>query len=485
MGWRTTGVMTLAWVVASACTPSQEPASGRSEPSGSPVTQQRPSAQPLTEVWGSSAITPIGQPVSAGENVVVYSTEGERLFLYGVSVADGTVRWRQEATPSAVPTGIAVTPTVHEGRVVYYRPDASARLAGRLVVAAPDTGADILVSGPARFRAPPRTCDGGVDICVVAEESGGLSTTMRFSLAAGGQVANTAATPPGSRYVGTDLLDLGIRPDVFAGFSDGSVRWESPIGQHFPLFFSSDYGWQFRLYESAGVHVGSVGRPPLLDDGTVVHVNLAAARTVGISATDGSSRWREDATSFACQGQVTVERRLPDADSEAWPVRCRYRGTARHDRASGTTAYTDLDVVIEGFDVRSGRTTWSVPLGAAETFLAGRRDATEVSGEEVLVQAAAGPVVVHLGDGTTRRPASEEVFWCGREPETFEYRETYVAQGRSTNTWRGGTLLNPCTADGGATISLPTQLAPSHGATVGSRTVIATDKGLVAYERGG
>ena len=163
--------------------------------------------------------------MAVGDTVVVYGTEGERLFLYGVSVTDGSVRWRQEATPSGVATGIAVTPREDEG--------------GRLVVARPETGSDVLVSAPAVFRAPPRTCDGGVDICVLAADPGGLSTTLRFSLAAGGQVANVAPPPPGSRYVGTELLDLGIRPDVFAGFSNGAVRWESPISQHFPQYFSS------------------------------------------------------------------------------------------------------------------------------------------------------------------------------------------------------------------------------------------------------
>jgi hypothetical protein len=276
-----------------------------------------------------------------------------------------------------------------------------------------------------------------------------------------------------------------VRPDVIAGFSDGVVWWRSPIGDHFPLLHTTDRGWHFELYESDAVHVGSVGRGPVFQDDDYVHWNLAQASTAAISASDGSARWRHDGTSFACSGKVAVVREVSGGRWETWPVRCRYRGTSRYDKGAGTSTYADLDVVVEGFEVASGRTTWSVPLGAAVAFMHEAAAATVVSDSEVLVQAETGPVAVSLADGATRRPGAGEAFWCATRVVEFEYRETLRLASGSVNTWRGGTLFDPCTANGEPTSAVPATVASYHGVTVGERTVVSTGRGLVAYDRRG
>ena len=119
----------------------------------------------LIEAWRLRSITPIGQPVAVSDTVVVvHGTENQDLYLYGVAVADGTLRWRQPASPGAVVPGIAVQPNVIDGRVAYFRPDPSANLAARLVVASPQDGSDQLVSDPNIFRSHPKPCSDGKDV---------------------------------------------------------------------------------------------------------------------------------------------------------------------------------------------------------------------------------------------------------------------------------------------------------------------------------
>ena len=93
-------------------------------------------------------------------------------------------------------------------------------------------------------------------------------------------------------------------------------------------------------------------------------------------------------------------------------------------------------------------------------------------------------MIIDLASGATRPPARGEVFWCG-EAVNFQCRESYQANGESTKSRRGGTLIHPCAADGSPTDATPQHLARSLGATVGDRTIVAGPDGLVAYDRAG
>jgi outer membrane protein assembly factor BamB len=447
---------------------------------------RRPSDPPMSEAWRLRSISPIGQAVAVGGMVVVYGTENKDLYLYGVAVADGSVRWRQAASPGAVVSGIEVVPNVIDERVAYFRPDAAANLAARLVVASPDTGADLLVSGPFRYVSRPRQCDDGKDICLSSADNGAPPVSKRFSVEAGGPVPDTDAAPAGSRSVGDGLLDLGQRqPEILAGFRDGKVQWRSPLTSYFSPGHSTDKGWYFERYAPGALDVGSVGRAADQEDGATVVFDLSKEQTVAIDAATGSLAWREDGTRFACDGKIALSRTVADGRSEPWPVRCRYRGLAHYKRPTEGVFYEGLDVTVEGFDVTTGKTTWSVLLGAAEAFLRDDARAIAVSDTEVLVQAATGGVVVDVATGVTRPPHAGEVFLCGKGV-IFQYREArLLPDGKTANTWRGGTLLSPCVSDGSPATAAPRQVARSIGATVGDRTVVADAGGLVAYDRGG
>jgi len=440
----------------------------------------------LIEAWTVPAIKPIGQPVAAGDTMVVYGTVNQDLYLYGVAFADGTIRWRQPASPSVVTAGISLTPRVLDGLVAYLRPDTKANLQVRLVVASPETGGDRLVSEPLLVRSQPTHCSDGKDVCITVLDRDRQSVPRRFSVGAGGLVPDRGSAPVDARFIGDDLLDLGQRqPEILAGFHDGAVRWRSPLTDHFPAGYSTDYGWYLVLYRSAGLHVGSVGHPSVRDDPSTVVTDLSKAQTVAIDAATGASVWRSDGTSFACDGKVSLDQANADDHIEPWPVRCRDKGIARYDRATKALTFEGLDVTVEGFDVPTGRTTWSRPLGSARAFMDEKNNAAAVSDSEVLLQGAAGAVVVDLGTGSTRKPAKGEAFWCATDV-FFDYRETrYLPDGGSDRSWRGGKLLDACAADGSPSPVVPALLAKSLGATVGQRTVVATGRGLVAYDRGG
>jgi outer membrane protein assembly factor BamB len=441
-------------------------------------------ATKLTEAWSVTSITPIGQPVAAGGMVIVYGTQGRDLNLYGVSVADGAVRWTQAATPSATTSGIALTPEVIDGRVVYFRPDAGKNLGARLVAASPETGDDLLVSEPAVFASHPGHCSDHTDICVRLVDGNGTSSSRRYSVEAKGLVADKGAPPPGSRELGEDLLDLGQRqPEVLAGFHGGTVLWRSPLSDHVAAGSSTDLGWYFELYRAAGLHVGSVGRPVDRSDASVVVIDLSKAQTVALDAATGAPVWRSDGTSFACRSSIVLARSVGDDRSEQWPVRCRYHGIERYDRATDTLAFDNLDVIMEGFDVGTGNAIWSVPLGRAEAFVKGDSEQTVVGDDEVLIGAETGPVVVNLATGATRAPGKGQAFWCASKVK-FQYRESaFLRNGGTLDNWRGGILLQTCAADGSPTTRLPERMAKDRGATVHDRTVVATARGLVAYDR--
>lgn len=453
--------------------------SGCSSEAGDESGARRPPPG-LTQAWRTFSISPIGQPVAAGDMVVVYGTATEDLFLYGVAVSDGSIRWRQPASPGAVETGVPLHPTVLDGRVAYFRPEPGGNRRARLVVASPGDGRDLLVSGPEVFRSHPRQCADGRDFCVLVDDARGVSGLRRFALDGRTAVPETAAPPADSRFVGENLVELGSRnPETLAAFVDGTVTWRSPLSRHFPAGYTTDLGWHFELYRSAGVEAGSVGAPSRRDEGATIAYDLAKARTAGIDVATGKSAWQDAGTSFLCDSKVEVEQKVPDSRTESVPVRCRYRGTARYGRGSTLASYEGLDVTLEGFDPATGRTTWSVPLGAAEDFMREGTNATRLGETEVLVQEEHGPVIVDVLTGATRPPQGGDAYWCEKE-NNFTFRD-----GATARRWRGGTLLSPCTAGGSPSTVVPRYLPPALGATVGDRTVLAEAAGMVAYDRTG
>lgn len=463
-GGRMAGALVTLALLAVAC------GSGRDQPALSPA-------------WTVDDIEPIGQPVRVNDDLVVaYGTVGERLFLYGVATADGSVRWRQPASPGAVVSGISLTPTVIDGEPVLFRPD-TGHLTARLVVVVPATGEARWASEPFRFHSRPRRCHDERDVCAVV--GGDSRRAMRFDWATGGARVDHGESPQDARPVGEDLVDPGRRdPEMLARIDDGRTVWQVPLAELFSADHTTDHGWHFELYASEDTYVGTVGLPADRSQPDEVVFDLSREQTAAFDAATGARRWRAEATSFGCRGAIRLSRDAGEGRWETRPVRCRYEGLVRFASGSETASYDGLTVTVEGFDVRTGETTWSLPLGRAEHLASGRQEAPVVSATEVLLRGAGGPVILDVADGSSRIPDGDDTVWCP-DDVIFRYAVPLSFHSGPHYTRRGGILVRPCSVSGEAATAVPGSVPPSLGAWSGDRVVVATPEGLVAYDRVG
>jgi hypothetical protein len=150
---------------------------------------------------------------------------------------------------------------------------------------------------------------------------------------------------------GGGLIDLGDRPEnTLALLREARVWWRTPVSAAFPPGFSTDNGWSWELYRAAHLFVGSVSGPDVHDGARLVDDLGRTSAMAALSERDGSVVWRDDGS--------TVNFRLVIGGV---PVRCRWRGTRVRDVGGANESFQDLDVTLEGFDLATGKTTWSVP----------------------------------------------------------------------------------------------------------------------------
>lgn len=429
----------------------------------------------------------VAQPVVVGDVVVALGTRGRNLLLFGVSMRSGEVLWEEPASPGDVVPGIAVSPAVIGDTVVFFRPDRRARLLARLV-ALDGTGRQRWQSDPFYFESPPDRCFDDRDVCVDARATrADESRPLRFDLDSGAMREETSA-PEGSRPVGPKgLVDLGVRgPEFLARLRPGGLAWRVPLAEAFSDQHSTDQGWHFEHFPDADAYVGSVGAViDVADDAASVTYDLANVATAGLDAATGRVLWKEPGTQFLCFGTASPAAE-DDTNYEAFvpPVRCRYRGMATFRRDSDDATFEGLDVVLEGFDVRTGATTWSVALGALESWVYGDELPPVAGNTSLVVRQSAGATVIDVLTGATRPVGDDEIVWCPRD-EYFTYRELADPDDPASNERRGGRLFRTCTADGESTERLPRQIPEVVSGGDGRRLVVATPGGLVAYDVAG
>ena len=359
-------------------------------------------------------------------------------------------------------------------------------LFARLVVADPRTGADVAVTAGLLFGSLPSACTGGTDVCTTSRSTpDGAYQTHRLVVATGEYRAEKTGLPPYARAISSDgLVDLGSRdPETIALVRDGAVRWRTPLSEAFPRKgFSTDNGWTWMRYEKSKIYVGSVfggslspGRKyPVVRDLTAT---ATATATAALDESTGDVLWRDAGSKAFCSGLY-----ITAPDGETWlPVRCRSRGTLTW-QENGDTSVANLDVVVEGFDPKTGKTTWSAPVGASEGLVGGKSAPTSAGGTDVLLRTGAGPILLDVATGRQRPPAAGEVFWCGSTRD-FRYRTAYRWQdGRTADRWSGGTVAATCDGSGRPATGTPSGPATAAaGADLGPYAVVATATGFTGY----
>jgi hypothetical protein len=436
-----------------------------------------------------SDLEPIGQFMTVANVAVGYVSKARELRLVAIDPASGKLLWQQPASLGAINPGIPANVAAVGDRIAYLRPDPKGRLFARLVVADPATGDEVAISPRLLFRSPPGPCTDGPDVCALSQEDyRGGPRPHRLRMDTGEYVADQSSqVPAGSRVLAqveaNDVL-IGFGTDASETIGllrDGAVRWRTPVRNAFPAGFSTDNGWSWDLFGDQQVYAGTIFAATTVGtDGTRTENLAANAASAGLSTVDGSVLWRDSGSWIRCSTSLEAATDLDRPSTSIVPVRCRYQGTATR-RPDGSVSFNGLAVTVEGFDVRTGKTTWSTPVGAAES-LAGSETVPAVAGQtEFLIQAADGPIVLDVTSGATHPPGKEDSFWC-RTSVTFDYREAYDPDSPDPYERVGGELVASCDQSGRPAKNPPNATATrTVGANAGTFTVIATDAGVVGY----
>ena len=458
-----------ALLLASACASATRETGARA-PSTSPTA-----AAPRTMLaWVNTELRPIAQPLAVGGVAVgVVSADSRKLLLVGVDPATGHELWRQPLTPSMVSTGtIFHLQKLGDDRVAYFRPTRADGCHAELVVADARTGRDIVKTPEAVFTSWATLCRNGKDLCTTSRPVVyGSVSSYRMDVATGRYLEVTAGIPHSADALIKDLLDLDDGPDrTLALLRDGKVAWRVRESSAFPLGPSGRKGFGWYLFADQHVLVGSVrGHGTPVGPKRFIWDLPTISASVGISEATGEVLWRDPGSDFKC--------RLGYME---YPVRCRSRGTVIYDHGV-PTSLEGLDVTVEGFDVTTGKTTWSVPLGAA-TVLFDASVYRSVAGEsEVVLPSSRGPIVLDLATGAVEPAKPGATFWC-MKGATYESEPPIRSRdGFSIHYFRfGGRHAAICDARGEPARQLPSWAATAAaGARVGDHAVLAMENGYI------
>jgi outer membrane protein assembly factor BamB len=419
--------------------------------------------------WTTSGITPVTAVVAAGGRFLVYGTRGAQLFLYGLDPATGKVAWQQPATRGETAGGIGLVVNVVGGTVAYLRPAPSGAVGEQLVGADPATGKDRWVSPAGEFDTLPEDCGDGAHICA------GVASVGIFAFGADEGGRQRLDVPATSRELGVGLYDFGGRnPETFGVVLPSGKKWSATVVDVFGPKHSTDYGWDFERYPSAGTYVASVAPTDSVNEATQT-VDMRKASTVGLDAETGKKLWSVPATYLACQATLFVSTN-PGGAGPPLPVLCEYAGTARGDAAGNVSLSGPTSV--SGFDPKTGALRWTWKSNNDVSLVDPTKPHVQVDDDSVVLPDESGArFVVNLRSGKSMPVTPTTAGWC---VTTAVY--TFGAddpKNPGSNEETGGNVAHPCTADGkdGGT----PKLVP-HGirATVGDVVAYATPTGVTA-----
>ena len=464
-----------------------EPARPAASPAAAsePPAPAEPAFTRATVAWTDAAARPVRMPRAIGGVAVgIVSTPERGLALVGIDAANGARRWQQPITPGYAPPGVAVDwHKVGKDKLAYLRPVYADKLVAHLVVADAATGRDLIVSPPLWFRSDIVECTSEQNLCATATIDENTPPALpyrldvdtgRFAAEAAEDVADVSDR---ARLIGErGLYDLGDRPaNTLALVRDGRVKWRLPLADAFPAGFSTDRGWAWSLVTDQHIYVGSTyGDMGRYGDHKVIHDLGAETATAGIAELDGKVLWKDVGSNLQCDlGRDTGEH----------PVRCRIRGSSvRPQRSGGATSYEGLQIGVEGFDVQTGRTTWSLSLGPSKDLHDAGSPPPIAGATRTLVEADDGPVILDYASGKIEKPAPGATFFC-RTRAAYELAAPLPSRRGTPVTKRiGGDLMFVCDARRQPATVLPApDVILGAGARVGDHVVVATTDGFVGY----
>jgi outer membrane protein assembly factor BamB len=462
-----------------------------------PIASSSPAG--LTLVWQNHELHPIGQPIAVGTVAIGIVSRDRHAFVVAIDPVTGRSLWQQQLAVSWITPGeeIRVTP-LGDDKVAYLRPISSEAEDAKLIVADVHTGKDLAASPPELFTSPPIVCANRKDVCAIiyrgpsrqdrqlqgstylvprgSKPSPGTQLQFRLDIATGDALAEIKLGE-GTRFLDTTgLIDLGDRPGNSLGLlRGGAPQWLIPGSAAFPPNFSSDHGWQWHLFSDPQVFVGTLhGEPTEVDGNRALDLSTGSAMA-GLSERTGKVLWRDLGSDYHCS-----------LGGHAIPIRC---------RASGLLVFGDdrntvrnFHVTVEGFDVTTGRTTWSVPMGDAKGLQPFERPA--IAGpSQVLLDGPAGPVVLDYMTGHVEPPAPGATFWCmtlvrfDLSPPFQLSRSSWFGARHGWEYERhGGQHAFVCDGGGTPASALPSIAATmAAGVRIGDQAIIATTDGYLGF----
>ena len=442
-------------------------------------------AKPLVG-WVRTDLKPLTTPQLAGGRLVLYAVGGGGIQVVGLDQKTGKTVWRDNATPGDITPGVEPGLAVAGSTVAFLSPADNSTGSSQLVGVDAATGRRLWHTPTGQFTDWPEPCpDAPTDICTSGSFGDAQQTlALRFRASDGAQVgALLIAQSAYGRMLGPDLYDPGVRdPEALVAVSGDSVAWTRPLASVFSSpGDSTNYGWNFDRVPAAGVFVGYVGGPPVSSTATSETISVARGMTAGFRISDGSVAWQDPGTIYACSvlpcpGQgMSASPRPPTMG-----LRLRVTGTATYSLSETPKLSAGGDVVIEGFNLATGKTMWSYDAGGDGALL---EDLPPVIGNEVVALPVSSheAVALNLTTGKHKLISPETPGWCG-SGTTYTTKIGYSDGHGGTSYERPASSgYQPCDTLG-TTISEPATLPSFVGITVDGLTVTSDSSEVAAVQ---
>jgi hypothetical protein len=288
--------------------------------------------------------------------------------------------------------------------------------------------------------------------------------------------------PSGARPLGTNIYDLGTRsPEQLGVVTNGTLAWSKPLDTFFGAGYSTDGGWDFQLYKSSGMYVGTVGLAQSGSQPTPpITLDLSKTGTAGIKSADGTRQWFVPHTAMGCEGTLDIFPRWGD-DVAPLPVRCLYVGTATADKM-GVVAVA-ATVQVQGFDVNTGTRTWVWDAGHARQLVDAQKPLLLIDDFSVVLPDPTGKqFVVDLRTGVSQPAGPTTIGWCQTLP-TYHYNDPVDPAGTPIFDRVGGPLVAPCHLDG-SPAAAGSRVPDVYGASAKGSIAYASANGVVGFHQG-
>jgi len=313
----------------------------------------------------------------------------------------------------------------------------------------------------------PDDCDGDTSALCAAGGIDVQGTGMLRLSKRDGSLRLVGAGAKLPRGMGAELYDTGERrPDYVARIvGNGHQVWKRPLAAMFGADVSSDTGWDWRTL--SGITVGSMGLRRARDSKTY---DLARWVQAGLDTATGRTLWRVPGRQLQCGG--TGEDVLVDGDELSY--RCAYIGSVKLLPVRGVDS-SKVSAVVEGFDPRTGRTTWRVDVGMAPALAFGDPGPVGLGGSVVAIpRPGRPPLQLDLRTGAHQELTRERPGWCAVQ-NPYPLSTSAAADAAR----QGETLQVPCLSDG-SPVAVPAHESTGFGIRAGGALIWAGRDGLHA-----